>query len=303
MLGERFLVTGAMGCLGAWTVKRLLDDGAAVWAYDLAAHPHRMRLIMDDQTLSKVTFLVGDVTDLDRFERVVREHRITHIIHLAALQVPLVKADAVLGASVNVVGTTVVLEGARRCREQLSGLVYASSGGVFGPHEANPSRPLTHDTPLNPPTLYGVFKQANEGTARIYWQDYEVPSLGLRPCGIVYGLGRDQGMSSPPSKALLAAAVGVPYRIGFDTSTVFEYAKDVAALFVRAARAGVKGAPVYNLGGVPATMSGIVALIEAAAPEARGRLTIADQVLVGPTEVDEQPLADVIGPLEWTPPA
>ena len=118
MPDERFLVTGAMGCLGAWTVKRLLDDGAAVWAYDLATHPHRMRLIMDDRTLSKVTFLVGDITDLDRFERVVREHRITHIIHLAALQVPFVKADPVLGASVNVVGTTVVLESARRCREQ-----------------------------------------------------------------------------------------------------------------------------------------------------------------------------------------
>src|SRR5207237_2290921 len=167
----------------------------------------------------------------------------------------------------------------------------------------NPSRPLTHDTPPNPPTLYGVFKQANEGTARIYWQDYEVPSLGLRPCGIVYGPGRDQGMSSPPSKAMLAAAVGASYRIGFDTSTVFEYAKDVATLFVRAARAGVQGALVCNLGGVPATMSDIVALIEAAAPEARGRLTIADQVLVGPTEVDEQPLAAVIGPLDWSPPS
>src|SRR5207244_2043831 len=112
---------------------------------------------------------------------------------------------------------------------------------------------------LNPPTLYGVFKQANEGTARIYWQDYQLSSLCLRPCGIVYGPGRDQGMSSPPSKALLAAAVGRAYRVAFDTSTVFEYARDVAAAFVQGVRAEVKGAPVCNLGGVPATVSELVA--------------------------------------------
>src|SRR5579871_5318955 len=174
MSEDRYLVTGAMGCIGAWAVKRLLDDGATVYTYDLATNPHRLRLIMDDQSLARVTFLTGDITDLARFEATVRENRITHIIHLAAWQVPLVKANPVAGAAVNVVGTTVVLETARRCRDQLAGLVYASSAGVYGANEAKPSRPLTDDTPLNPPTLYGVFKQANEGTARIYWQDYQV---------------------------------------------------------------------------------------------------------------------------------
>jgi nucleoside-diphosphate-sugar epimerase len=292
-----------MGCLGAWTVKQLVEAGATVWTYDLATNPHRLRLIMADQAIARVTMLTGDITDLDQFERVVREHRITYIIHLAALQVPFVRADPVLGAAVNVTGTTVVLETARRCRDQIAGLVYASSAGVFGPDEANPSRPLTDDTPLHPSTLYGVFKQANEGTARIYWQDYGVPSLGLRPCGIVYGPGRDQGMSSPPSKALLAAAVGRPYRLPFDTSTVFEYARDVAASFIRGAQAAVTGAPVYNLGGVATSLSEIVALIEDIVPEMKGRITIGDQVLTGPMEVDERGLTALIGVLGWTPPS
>jgi nucleoside-diphosphate-sugar epimerase len=303
MSEERYLVTGAMGCIGAWAVKRLLDDGATVYTYDLATNPHRLRLIMDDRTLSKVNILSGDVTNLNRFESVVRQNRITHIIHLAAWQVPLVKADPVVGAAVNIVGTTVVLETARRCRDQVRGLVYASSAGVFSPNEANPSQPLTDDTPLNPPTLYGVFKQANEGTARIYWQDYQVSSLCLRPCGIVYGPGRDQGMSSPPSKALLAAAAGRDYSIAFDTSTVFEYAGDVAGAFIQGVRAGVTGAPVCNLGGVATTVSDLVALIADVLPEARDHLTIADQMLVGPIEVDEQQLTRLIGPVHWTPPS
>jgi nucleoside-diphosphate-sugar epimerase len=302
MAEERFLVTGAMGCIGAWAVKQLLGEGAAVVTYDLATDAHRLRLLMEDDMLARVTFLKGDITDLAAFEGAVREHRITHIIHLAAWQVPLVKANPVVGAAVNVVGTTVVLEAARRCRQQLAGLVYASSAGVYGPDEANPSRPLTADTPLNPPTLYGVFKQANEGTARIYYQDYGVPSLCLRPCGIVYGPGRDQGMSSPPSKALLAAAAGRPFEVAFEASTVFEYARDVAAAFIQGARAGVQGAPACNLGGVATTVSALVAMAEEAAPEARGLLTIADQQLVGPIEVDEAPLAALIGPLHWAAP-
>ena len=302
MPDERYLVTGAMGCLGAWTVKRLLDEGAAVWTYDLATDPRRLRLIMDDRALAGVNVVVGDITDLVHLERTVREQRITRIIHLAALQVPFVRADPVLGAAVNVTGTTVVLETVRRCRDQIAGLVYASSAGVFGPNEAHPSRPLTDDTPLNPPTLYGVFKQANEGTARLYWQDYGVPSLGLRPCGIVYGPGRDQGMSSPPSKALLAAAAGRPYHIPFDTATVFEYARDVAERFISGVRAAVSGAPVHNLGGVPTSLSEIVALIEEIVPEMKGQITIGDQVLTGPLEVDERALTALIGAHEWTPP-
>ncbi len=54
MLDGRFLVTGAMGCLGAWTVKRLLDEGAMVCAYDRATNPHRLRLLIDDQALARV---------------------------------------------------------------------------------------------------------------------------------------------------------------------------------------------------------------------------------------------------------
>src|SRR5689334_6552107 len=106
MAEERFLVTGAMGCIGAWAVTQLLGEGAAVVTYDLSTDTHRLRLLMDGETLARVTFLRGDITDLGAFEGAVRAHRITHIIHLAAWQVPLVKADPVAGAAVNVVGTT-----------------------------------------------------------------------------------------------------------------------------------------------------------------------------------------------------
>src|SRR3712207_3992833 len=110
MESEHFLVTGALGCIGAWTVKRLLDDGVAVTTYDLPGEPRRLRLIMDEDALAGVHFVAGDITDAEAFERTVVDNGITHIVHLAAFQVPFVRADPVQGARVNVVGTAIVLE-------------------------------------------------------------------------------------------------------------------------------------------------------------------------------------------------
>ena len=44
-MSERFLVTGAMGCLGSWAVKRLVAEGVAVTTFDIDHNPYRMRLI------------------------------------------------------------------------------------------------------------------------------------------------------------------------------------------------------------------------------------------------------------------
>ena len=65
----------------------------------------------------------------------------------------------------NVVGTAIVFETAKRHAPQVQGLSYASSIAVYGPPHQYPPTPLSHHAPLAPTTLYGVYKQANEGTA------------------------------------------------------------------------------------------------------------------------------------------
>jgi len=295
---ERFLVTGALGCIGAWAVKRLVDAGVPVWTYDLPGSDHRLRLMLRDEQLARVTQTAGDITDQAAFERAVADNGITHIVHLAGLQVPFVRADPVQGARVNVVGTTIVFETIKRHAEQVRGLAYASSFGVYGPAALYPPGPLAHDAPLKPPTLYGVLKQANEGTAQIYWQEYGLRSVGLRPY-IVYGPGRDQGMTSTPTKAMAAAAVGRAYHISFGGTAVYQHANDAANVFIRAARASVDGAPVYNLGGSSAPMAAIVAAIAAAAPEMAGQITFEPTQLPNPADVDSSALDAAIGPTSW----
>src|SRR5207247_3779786 len=127
----------------------------------------------------QVAFVPGDVTDLAGLRQTIERHGITHLVHLAGLQVPVCRADPILGARVNVLGTLAVFEAVRQAQGQVQRLVYASSAAVFGPPEQYPAGPLPDEVPLLPTTHYGVFKCCNEGNARIYYQDNGISRFGL----------------------------------------------------------------------------------------------------------------------------
>jgi UDP-glucuronate 4-epimerase len=297
---ERFLVTGALGCIGAWTVRALVREGIPVVAFDLGQNHRRLELIMTPAELEQVMFVVGDITALPVIERALAEHDVTNVIHLAALQVPFCRADPPLGALVNVVGTVNVFEAVKRRRDRLAPVVYTSSIGMFGAADADPdSHRLEETAEAHPQTHYGVYKLANEGTARVYAQDDGVASVGLRPL-TVYGAGRDQGMTSGPTVAIAAAVMGVPYEIGFGGRTLFQYAEDVAMMLIAASRSGFEGAHMFNLGGSAVAMDDWIAAIEAAVPEGAGLITATRAELPLPSEIDHAGLA-ALGPVPVTP--
>ena len=262
---ERFLITGALGCIGAWATRLLLEEGAEVVTYDLARDRSRLELVVEPSDLARVTAVAGDVTDLEQLERALDEQEITHVVHLAALLVPLARENPPRGALVNVVGTTNVFEAVKRRRDRIRGVAYASSAAVYGPGDGPTAR---EDAPGHPATHYGVHKQANEGTARIYWADDGVPSIGLRPY-IVYGPGRDHGLTASPTLAMAAAARGESSRIAFGGRAQLQFAPDAARAFVDAARGATDGARVGNLGGPVVSMEEVARAIEAAAPGVR----------------------------------
>ncbi len=295
---ERFLVTGALGCLGAWVVKHLVDEGVPCATLDLSPSDHRLRLVCTDEELAEVDRRQGDIADLDGLLGLVDELAITHVVHLAGLQVPFVRADPVAGARVNVVGTAAVLDLARRRPDQIAGIAFASSGGVYGAADRYAEEILGDDAPHLPSTIYGVYKHANEGMAELYWSEYGVASVGLRPF-IVYGPGRDQGMTSAPTKAMVAAAVGRSFEIGFSGRFTYQHADDAAAAFVAAARADGSGGRTYNLGGTNVDMPEVVAAIEQAVPSSAGSITVATTPLTGPHGIDGSGLEALAGPLAW----
>lgn len=300
MTDERFLVTGALGCVGAWTVRTLLREGAAVTGFDLGTDPRRLRLIMTPDELARVELERGDISDLDALEAAIDRHGITNVIHLAALQVPFCRADPPLGARVNVVGTVNVFEAVKRRAARMAPVVYTSSIAVFADDDADPvSGRLTVDAIGHPRNHYGVYKMANEGNARIYWQDEGVPSIGLRPM-TVYGVGRDQGMTSGPTKAIVAAVLGLPYAVAFSGATLYQYAEDVARTLLAASRSRVPGALIFNLPGEIADGPELLEAIEAAVPGSSGAITCEPGSLPFPSEIDHDGI-EALGPLPVTP--
>lgn len=281
MSDERWLITGALGCIGSWCCRQLVREGHAVVGLDLSEDRHRPELIMTPEEVSEVNHVRGDITDLADIERVLDRERITHVIHLAAMLVPLAAADPPRGALVNVVGTVNMFEAVKR--RGLAGLAYASSAAVY---DRTDGARVAEDADGHPINHYGVHKQANEGAARVYWRDEHVASVGLRP-HIVYGPGRDHGMTAGPTLAMAAAARGEGYEIPFGGRAQFQYAADAARLFIEAARSPGKGAALRNLGGPSEHVTDVIAVIEAVLPEAAGTITFAkDTLLPLPEEMD-----------------
>ncbi len=273
------LVTGAGGCIGSWTLALLVDAGVPTVAFDLSADKRRSKLLMAESEMALVTWLVGDIADPAAVMQAVQASGAKAIIHLAALQVPFCKADPVGGARVNVVGTVNVFEAARKLRVRR--LTYASSIAAHGVLDAHTM-----------PTLYGAYKHCNEQTARVYMQDWQLGSVGLRP-GVVYGVGRDQGMSSKTTVAILAAAAGLPYSIPFTGPVSWLHAGEVASAFIKAVARPRAEAAVFDINGAPSSVEKSLEILRRVAPG--NGVTAAGSPLPFPMNLPDAPLRNYLG--------
>jgi len=299
--GEHFLVTGAAGCIGAWTLRLLLDSGATVTASDLVNDLRRFQLISLGRAAGEIDFVSLDVTKTQDVVELIQDRGITHVVHLAGLQIPFCAANPPLGAAVNVGGTINIFEAVKACKRRV-GLAYASSVAVFGSSSQPPAGVVGDSSPLQPDTHYGVYKAANEGTARIYAAGDGIGSVGLRPF-VVYGPGRDQGLTSDPTHAMLAAARGAPYHIKFGGNLLLTYAPDCARAFIGAARAAADSSEAIclNVPGQRTSVAALVDLITEFVPEAAGLLTFGTTPIRFPSLLAAPALPAVTGEVSNCP--
>jgi nucleoside-diphosphate-sugar epimerase len=255
---------------------------------------------MTAEQMRQVHFIAGDVTDLPALRQAIDGQAIDHVIHLAGLQVPVCRADPILGAKVNVLGTLAVFEAVRLAKAPVQRLVYASSAAVFGPPEHYPPGPLSDDVLLTPSTQYGVFKCCNEGNARIYFQDHGLSSVGLRPW-TVYGVGRDFGMTSEPTRAIKCLALGRKCHITYGGWQDLQYVDDVARTFIRCLEAPYKGSKSYNMRGAVVDLPTLHAALCQVDPKARELITYGDRQLNIAYDLDDQALQRDLGPMPVTP--
>lgn len=274
------LVTGAGGCIGSWVLALLGRAGVPAVGYDLTDDKRRPRLLMQDEAVDKIPWETGDIADSDRVLKVVRNHGVRAIIHLAALQVPFCRADPINGAKVNVVGTVNVFEAARS--QGLKRLAFASSIAAYS---FFPDQPWL-------PTLYGAYKYCDEMIGKVYFENWDVPSIGLRP-GVVYGIGRDQGMTSKTTVAILAAAADKPYTVPFSGAVSGLHAGEVASAFIKSVSKERNEALVFDHNGVPSTVDDWIDLVRQVAPKAD--LRVDGKALPFPADLSDEPIREFLG--------
>jgi nucleoside-diphosphate-sugar epimerase len=253
----RTLITGGGGFIGAWLAQRLHRAGITLRIFDSHAERHRVSELMGTELAQNIDWQVGDIANTDAVVEAAKG--CDAIVHLAGVLTPACQKDPLRGAQINVMGTLNVFEAARQ--HGIARVIYTSSGGVFGPEDGNTPRPTTH---------YGAYKLANEGNARAYWEDHRISSIGMRPF-VVYGPGRDTGLTAGPSLACRAAGLGESYVIPFTGSAGMVYVDDVAAVYEAAVLSQVTGAHTLNLTGHPASMDQVIAIIKDIVPGAQVR--------------------------------
>ena len=289
-----YFITGAQGCIGSWIVKLLTERGDKPIIFDRSNDSRRLSAIMEAEDLAKVRFIFGDITDRSAVLSAISESRAERVIHLAGLQVPTCKADPVTGALVNVAGTLNVFEAARTVG--IKAIVYASSAAVYGMNDTDVA--LDESAQCEPTTHYGVFKRANEGNARVYFLDHGIDSIGLRPL-TVYGVNRDTGLTSDPTKAMKSAVMGRPFHIRFSGATDFQYVADTAAAFISCADQTPAGAHVFNLHGETVTVERIAKFINDRSND--GLITFGGPAIPIAAAMDDTAIRKVMSALPSTP--
>lgn len=274
------LITGAGGCIGSWALTILTRAGVPAAAMDLSEDKRRPGLLLSAEELRRIPWHTGDIADSAAVLSTVEKVQPCAIIHLGALQVPFCKADPIAGAKVNVVGTINVFEAARKLG--IKRVTYASSIAAHGAMEGHGTLP----------TLYGAYKHCNEQTAIVYAQDWGVGSVGLRP-GVVYGVGRDQGLTSKTTVAVLAAAANKAYTVPFRGAVSWLHAGEVASAFIRAVSLDLSGAPVFDINGVATTVEDSMAMLRQIAPQAQ--IDIAGEALPFPMNLSDAPVRAHLG--------
>lgn len=244
---ERILVTGGFGCIGTQVVKWLLSNTDAtliVGAREVSTE--RINRLFGNSPSSRLSCVRLDVRDLSQIEKVLQTNEVTRIVHLAALQTPDCNANRDLGLQINLAGTQNLIEAVKRCRPTLRRFVFASSVAVYGPRRSYPGPEVPMLAEPAPVNVYGAWKLAGEQITRFLFQETGIPSLCIRP-GVLFGPGRDAGLTAAPTTAMKNVALRKSYEIPFKSRQDYLYSLDVGAAFGNALMAPYSEYGVFTL--------------------------------------------------------
>ncbi|HBE71334.1 MAG TPA: hypothetical protein DDW52_24575 [Planctomycetaceae bacterium] len=264
------LITGGLGCIGSETAKWLLrETNSHVVVASRSVTPERVEGVFGDefsaQLGARLTAAKLDVRDIHATEEQLQQLSITHVIHMAALQTPDCNASRDLGLQINLAGTQNLIEAMKRT-DTIQKFLFASSVAVYGPRASYPPGPVPEDAPPRPVNVYGVWKLAGEHLARLFFEESGVPTTCVRP-GVLFGPGRDAGLTSAPTTAMKKVVLGESFTIPFQSRQDYQYAPDVGAAVAMACLSQDAGYHRYTLPGRSYTSAEFVDRLQLVAHE------------------------------------
>ncbi len=197
----RILVTGSNGQIGSELVQTLRRQHGTDHVVALDVEPPA--IVNGAATHTEV----ADVRDAKTLQRIVLEHEIGLVYHLASLLSVSGERQPDRAWDVNINGLKHVLDLARDHGLQV---FWPSSIAVFGPD--TPKEDTPQETALNPDTMYGVTKRSGELLCRYYHRRYGVDVRSVRYPGLIsYLTPPGGGTTDYAVDMLLAAEQGEPY--------------------------------------------------------------------------------------------
>lgn len=226
------LVTGATGLLGGWLIEALLARGASVVCLVRDRVPQSR--FHTDGIDHRVITCEGDVTNQVALERIIGEHEVRCVFHLAAQTiVGIANRNPVSTFQSNVAGTWALLEACRRS-PLVSEIVVASSDKAYGEQADLPYR---EDAPLQGRSPYDVSKSCADLLAQSYAATWATPVVVTR-CGNFFG-GGDLNWNRLVPGSIRSLLAGEPPVVRSDGTSVrdYIYVEDGAEAYIRTAEA------------------------------------------------------------------
>jgi len=176
------LITGGAGFVGSHLTERLLavSEDRFVVADNFNAYydPQLKRANAARIAASpRVTLVEGDLREPDFAARLLQQHDVRRIVHLAASPgVPHGQSNPLETTENNVQATVMLLSAAKQ--QGVDRFLFASSSTVYGPRSAIP---FVEDAPLSTPaSIYGVTKRSGELLGLTYHEQFGLPFVSLR---------------------------------------------------------------------------------------------------------------------------
>ncbi len=243
----RTLVTGGAGFIGSTLVDRLLVEGHEVDVVDDFSTGSLSNLAEARSSAGRALTIHHLDISAPAVIELMQRRRPELVFHLAAqADVRVSVARPAFDATVNIVGSLNILEGARQAEAER--VIFAASGGTLYGEPAAEDLPVRESHPQQPLSPYGVSKKAVIDYLVAYRELHALEFCALALAN-VYGPRQDPhgeaGVVAIFAERILRGDPVKVYGDGEQTRD-FVYVDDVVDAFVRAATRG--GGLVCNIG-------------------------------------------------------